>query len=278
MSLMLLSGQIESSEKKFRNLLEEFFRKIYNNSFLPSHGIGHHQRVWHYAKEILHTIRDNGFETEPDLTDKLIISCFLHDSGMVVDPGINHGPESRKFCERFLYENNITETDFTDVLDTITNHDNKEYISKYHPSDLMSILSVADDLDAFGFIGIYRYLEIYLTRNKTLEELGFLITENSENRFRNFINTYSFSSQLIERHSLRFNIINSFFNEYNNQITSYKLDNKPTTGYCGIAKLIREMIQNNLTEQQLINYSKDFPDPVIQWFFGELEHELLEFR
>jgi len=67
MALMLLSEQIDSSEKKFRNLLEEFFREIYDSSFLPSHGIGHHRRVWRYAKEILHTINDSGFETEPDL-------------------------------------------------------------------------------------------------------------------------------------------------------------------------------------------------------------------
>jgi hypothetical protein len=29
---------------------------------------------------------------------------------------------------------------------------------------MLTILSVADDLDAFGYIGIYRYIEIYLER------------------------------------------------------------------------------------------------------------------
>ena len=33
-----------------------------------------------------------------------------------------------------------------------------------------TILSVADDLDAFGFTGIYRYLEIYLTRGINPED------------------------------------------------------------------------------------------------------------
>ena len=32
------------------------------------------------------------------------------------------------------------------------------------PNELLTILSVADDLDAFGFSGIFRYSEIYLIR------------------------------------------------------------------------------------------------------------------
>jgi HD superfamily phosphodiesterase len=278
MVLMLLSEQIVSSEKKFRSLLEEFFREVYDSSFLPSHGIGHHQRVWQYAGEILAHLNDHGFEPDHNLTDKLIISCFLHDSGMAVERGTRHGSEGRKICERFLAENNLSVSVYEDVLETIENHDNKDYTSLYHPADLMTILSVADDLDAFGFIGIYRYMEKYIARNIPMKDLGLLITENSETRFENFIRTYSFSSTLLEKHTVRVSTIRSFFNAYNQQALYYKFDNQLTAGHCGVAEIIREMMKSNGSEQQIINYSKDFPDPVVQWFFSELEHELSEFR
>ena len=41
------------------------------------------------------------------------------------------------------------------------------------------MLSVADDLDAFGFTGIYRYSEIYLMRGINPNQLGHLIIENA---------------------------------------------------------------------------------------------------
>ena len=40
----------------------------------------------------------------------------------------------------------------------------KIYLRRQDRNDLLTVLSVADDLDAFGFTGIYRYSEIYLTR------------------------------------------------------------------------------------------------------------------
>lgn len=273
---MLLSEKIEFSEKRFRDLLEVYFREIYDSTLLPSHGISHHRRVWNNAREILSHLNDHGFEYESDLTNKLIISCFLHDSGMAVDHGIRHGLEGRRICQRFLSENNLSDSEYEDVLDTIEKHDNKEYASMYHPADLMTILSVADDLDAFGFVGIYRYLEIYIARKKRLEELGSLITENCETRFQNFIRTYSFSSTLLEKHTARFNTLLSFFVAYSQQALYYKFDNQLTAGYCGVAEIIAEMMKHNRSEQQIITYSRNFPDPVIQWFFGELEHELSE--
>ena len=83
---------------------------------------------------------------------------------MSVDPGVKHGKHSRDLCQRFLMENNLPENDFTDVLEAIENHDNKDYSGNTIQNDLLTILSISDDLDAFGITGIYRYSEIYLTR------------------------------------------------------------------------------------------------------------------
>ena len=101
---------------------------------------------------------------------------------MSVEPGPRHGKHSRELCLQFLDKNNLPEKDYQDVLDTIENHDRKEYTSKTGKNDLLTVLSVADDLDAFGFAGIYRYSEIYLTRGITPSQIGYLILENARKK------------------------------------------------------------------------------------------------
>jgi HD superfamily phosphodiesterase len=275
---MLLSEKIASSETKYKKKLEEFFGCIFDISFLPSHGIDHHRRVWHYAKEILDQLAYHDVEIDQTLTDKLIITCFLHDSGMAVDQGSRHGAEGRKICERFLSENNLYADEFSDVLHAIENHDNKDYTGINKPGELLTILSVADDLDAFGFIGIYRYLEIYIARKEQIKELGYLIIENSENRFQHFLRTYGFYNSLVGKHVKRYDIINSFFNSYNEQVSFYKFDNQLAIGYCGVAEIIMQMLRNNQLSPDIKTLSSDYPDPVVQWFFGELNNELSGFR
>jgi HD superfamily phosphodiesterase len=275
---MLLSEKIASSETKYKKKLEEFFGCIFDISFLPSHGIDHHRRVWHYAKEILDQLAYHDVEIDQTLTDKLIITCFLHDSGMAVDQGSRHGAEGRKICERFLSENNLYADEFSDVLHAIENHDNKDYTGINKPGELLTILSVADDLDAFGFIGIYRYLEIYIARKEQIKELGYLIIENSENRFQHFLRTYGFYNSLVGKHVKRYDIINSFFNSYNEQVSFYKFDNQLAIGYCGVVEIIMQMLKNNQLSPDINSLSSDYPDPVVQWFFGELNNELSGFR
>ena len=80
----------------------------------------------------------------------------------------------------------LMKNDYKDVLETIENHDNKDYPQAAEGiSALLNVLSVADDLDAFGFTGIYRYSEIYLARGINPLKLGNLIRENAAGRFEN---------------------------------------------------------------------------------------------
>jgi HD superfamily phosphodiesterase len=276
MGSMLLSEKIASSEMRYKNLLEEFFMKVFDIAVLPSHGIDHHRRVWKYSKEILHQLNDHGVKIDESLTDKLIIACFLHDSGMSVDTGPRHGIEGKRVCEKFLAENNLSSDVFSDVLQAIEQHDNKEYTFTNHPGDLLTILSVADDLDAFGFIGIYRYLEIYITRGTAMHNIGHQIIENSKNRFQNFLRIYGFMSVLIEKHTKRYSIISSFFNSYEQQITSYKFDNKSISGHCGVAEIIDNILKNKQSDTIVKSHAIDYPDPLIQWYFAELDHEFSE--
>jgi HD superfamily phosphodiesterase len=273
---MLLSEKIASSETRYRNILEEFFRKVFIISILPSHGIDHHRRVWKYAKDILHQLNDHGFKIDESLTDKLIIACFLHDSGMSVDTGPRHGIEGSKICEKFLIENNLSSDAFSDVLQAIEQHDNKEYTFTNQPGDLRTILSVADDLDAFGFIGIYRFLEIYIIRVTAMQDIGNQIIENSENRFQNFLRTYGFTNELLDKHTKRYSIVCSFFNSYNQQVSWYKFDNQSISGHCGVAEIIKNAMKFRQSDAIVKFRVSDYPDPLIQWFFAELDHELSE--
>ncbi|HBZ20410.1 MAG TPA: hypothetical protein DEO60_04715 [Bacteroidales bacterium] len=84
-------------------------------------------------------------------------------------------------------------------------------------NEVLKILSVADDLDAFGYIGIYRYLEIYIARNIRPEVIGEEIRKNALRRFQNFEIKYRNFPELIEKHRERFLILDDFFVRYNKE-------------------------------------------------------------
>jgi HD superfamily phosphodiesterase len=271
---MDLSETIRSAENQYKQILEEYFVSVYNENVLPSHGLDHHRRVWSYAKEILSLLPSED-ERFTGLAPKLIVACYLHDIGMSVDQGERHGKQSRIFCSRFLTLNKLAESRWEDVLEAIENHDKKDYEDDNAENDLLTILSVADDLDAFGYIGIYRYLEIYLLRRTDPKKIGYLIRENAETRFENFEETFGSLRPLVKKHQHRFNIIDSFFGKYNEQLVSYHFGTARPNGYCGILELILNMIINNQSLAQLfaeMNLYKN--DTIITSYLEGLKSEI----
>lgn len=276
---MNLSGTIESAEKQFKQILEDFFISVYNEKSLSSHGIDHHRRVWNYSKELLKIIPFKNSVQISQLVSELIIASYLHDIGMSVDQGVRHGKHSRNLCTQFLVKNNLPQNDWQVVLETIENHDNKDYTDKTYMNELLTILSVADDLDAFGFTGIFRYSEIYLTRGIDPEEIGYLIRENAEKRFENFVKTFGSESEIVQKHRMRFNILDSFFLSYNEQIPSYHFGTNNPTGFCGVIEIILSIMNDKLNLKNFIMDSDKYSnDRVIRWFFTELEKELFFLR
>jgi len=194
---------------------------------------------------------------------------------MSVETGTKHGKHSRDLCIQFLTRNYLPENDFQDVLTAIENHDRKDYTGNTGANDLLNILSVADDLDALGFIGIYRYLEIYLTRGINPEELGHMIKENAGKRFDNFIKTFGFTPELVNKQSKRYKILDSFFHEYNNQVSYYHFGGNNPSGYCGVVEVLTEMLQKKISLNDLCRERKKyFQDTVILWFLEGLATEL----
>ena len=273
---MKITGTIESAEKQYKQILEDFFISVYNEKSLSSHGIDHHRRVWNYSKELLELIPLKNIAKTSQLASELIIASYLHDIGMSVDPGVNHGGHSRDLCAQFLIKNNLPQNDWQVVLEAIENHDNKDYTSNTSMSELLKILSVADDLDAFGYTGIFRYSEIYLTRGIDPKKIGYMIMENAEKRFDNFAKAFRSDSAIVQKHKERYNVLYDFFSKYNEQLPNYHFGTVNLSGFCGVIEIILFMMNNGLqlknffTEQE--KYSKD---PVIIWYFSELQSELL---
>ena len=272
---MNLNHSVESAEIQFKQILEDFFINIYDERSLSSHGIDHHRRVWKYAKELLHFRFNTDNRPSFQFISKLIIACYLHDIGMSVDRGIRHGKHSRNLCKEFLSGNNLPIKEYEDLLETIENHDRKEYTADSEINDLLTILSVADDLDAFGFSGIYRYSEIYLVRGIKPEIIGEMVIENAAKRFEHFEKNFGLNTQLVQKHRVRYDILIRFFTGYNKQVTCYHFDGQKSFEFCGIVEIFIQMIKNKKVLNDIFPEQEKYQeDSIIQWFFDGLKTEI----
>ena len=263
------------AEKKYLTLLEEFFAKTWGETLLWSHDLNHHRRVWEYAKEILSFSPDVLPDDHPDFVTKLLIACYLHDIGMAVDPGLNHGQSSRELCEKFLHLNHPDVSDSRDMLQAIENHDNKDYTGRQNNYSLLTILSAADDLDALGYIGICRYSEIYLLRGIDPLRIGYLIRENAAGRFENLRSFFVKSQNLFLKHRRRFIILDDFFDKYNREVINYQFGIREPNGHCGIIEILSNQIRNKISAEELIlNPGKYTGNILITGFFNSVNSEI----
>ena len=266
---MDLTLSINSAENQFKQILEDFFISAYNEKKLPSHGLEHHRRVWIIARELITSLPEKQLPKDPHYISSLIIATYLHDIGMVTDPGPRHGRCSYDFCRIFLDQNDLQESDFPGLLNAILDHDKKDY-SVPDVLNLQNLLSVADDLDAFGFIGIYRYIEIYLLRDIKLKDLAESIRENAKKRYNHFEELFRFEKSLIKKHAERYRILDDFFRNYDLQF------NRATGNhsYVKIVNLLNGIVKNSTSMDSLIRVHEKSRDKIISRFFLNLKSEL----
>jgi HD superfamily phosphodiesterase len=215
--MTLLNKTISDTESKYLKRLEEFFSGHYPSGHLVSHGLDHHRRVWSYAKELLQNEKEDSQFT-PQFVANLIVACFLHDIGMAKDIGFRHGLLSSKYCRDFLGMVSMEPDYFKDAIESIEHHDEKEYMPAGNSQSLLKYLTAADDLDAYGYIGIYRYLEIYMARGINLHEASGLIMKNAVARFRNFESMFGKESGVVKKHQKRFQILINYFEGLSSEI------------------------------------------------------------
>ena len=189
---------IIAAENKYRNILTEECRRIFAGTDMPSHDQFHHERVWENASLLLRNLFDAGMADDPYLAEKAIIASFFHDTGLTLNRGADHGRESRMLCSTFLESTDFTSGEKKEILDAVERHDDKDYPVSSDPSSLAAIISVADDMDAFGRNGIERYTEIYSMRGVSPVEMPRLVIANVMSRLRHLETTYSMFPGLVE--------------------------------------------------------------------------------
>lgn len=213
-----LEKYIHKAESKWLEQLYSFCQELFKEKQIPSHNHTHHLRVWEYSKEILHAISINCNVTF-SLVESCLIASLLHDIGLSINLGEYHGKESCNICIKYFEDNNLSKPKrFEEILFAIEKHDDKDYkINSIAPDSVLSILCNADDLDAFGKVGVIRYTEIYLLRGFNINNLPELVIKNLDKRFNNFKKTFKCFPDLYAKHKSRYLSTRTFFEDLSNE-------------------------------------------------------------
>ena len=202
---------LSAAEAKYMRSLTDLCSRLFLNSAIPSHDHIHHSRVWENASVLLDRMFKTGMVKDPLLAEKAIIAAYFHDTGLTQNQGTNHGRESRHICSGFLITTDLSEEDKEEILDAVEKHDDKEYHAVSIPTSLAVVISVADDIDAFGQTGIERYSEIYKMRGTSPKELPEKVIANATARFNHLAETYYMFPDIIEEQKARVEILITYF-------------------------------------------------------------------
>lgn len=179
--------QLATAEKKYLDRFYDSCKAIFSGRHIPSHDHTHHVRVWAYAKQLLSHAVVQGHSFSDDFIEALLAAALFHDIGLSRITDERHGPEGAELFKQYIAENDDIQLPLLDeVVEAIRIHDLKSPSSLNEAFDLASILSLCDNLDAFGYIGAYRYAEIYLIRGVGAGEVASRSLSNIEKRFRSF--------------------------------------------------------------------------------------------
>ena len=243
---MNVLSELQKVEKSWLIPLYTTCQHAFGQTHLPSHNEDHHLRVWILARDLIKQLEKQAIIfTRSDLT-KIIIAAFLHDTGMSVTIDKTHGKESKKICKKFVEQYKPEGIDDPqELLDVIENHDDKEYQNKFakirNPKHLFKILSVCDDLDAFGLTGVYRYIEIYLMRGIPVKNIASIVLKNLTSRIDYFTGSFSNIEKFHKKHVKRFDLTWDFFTDLNNHIIHENKTNS-LSGPPGVINLINNHV------------------------------------
>jgi HD superfamily phosphodiesterase len=237
---------IRQVEATWLKPLMDSCKKQFSGTHLPSHDHLHHERVWKYARELIVQSSEYGMMISEKDIERLIIAVFFHDQGMSETTSKEHGKISRKLCKNFIQQFPSGSLDFFDkVLDAIEFHDQKEYVKTSVPAnefELRKFLNTADDLDAFGNIGAYRYLEIYIVRNMNLKDIPEAVNINIEGRYKHFTENFGHCIPLANAHSQRYLLAKNFFRDLNKQIGKVGYSPELIQGPVGVVNYVKNEI------------------------------------
>ncbi|MCA1756573.1 MAG: HD domain-containing protein [Bacteroidales bacterium] len=182
-------------------------RIIFKSSSLTGHNTDHHLRVWKNASGIAEALSLKGEYFTLKEIKELMLAALFHDTGMIYETGERHGNAG---AELFLTFDEFKGGDIEveKVAMAIEKHDDKSYLNGTgERRSTLTILTTADDMDAFGIIGFLRYMEIYSHRDISSSRLAQHIIKNASSRFSHFRDTWSDLDQILSETTKRYNTL-----------------------------------------------------------------------
>jgi len=237
---------IDRAEETWLAALYDHAEVVFQKSPLPSHDHTHHLRVWNLSKSLLREIATFNSRIDQSLVEGVLIATFFHDLGMATSTREDHGRLGSECCMTWFRDRGRTKPErFEEITRAIELHDRKDLqmYKSFSPDtapEILGILSVADDLEALGIIGIYRYTEIYLERNIPLEELGTRILGNVLTRFEHLSDGCRLCDRMLEKYRQQYDELWLFFQEYNIQLKAVSQVDAVSSGPLGVINYIRK--------------------------------------
>ena len=254
--------RICNTENKYLPLLFDHCRSLFKENLLPSHNHLHHYRVWQYAKDLLAGLSDEGRKLSTRDISLIMLAVFFHDTGLTKTLDEDHGMESRRICEEFLTRNpDAFGFDVDKALKAIEMHDKKQMNMENSDDceiDLLKILSICDDTDAYGSIGVLRYAEIYILRGISAKMLADKVLKNMDYRAGLLLSQKWIPESYLKKHTERFRYAYDFyeklkmpdfghcFQNCRNIIESYM--SEVYTGKAGLIQFASELAKSDFPE------------------------------
>jgi len=237
---------ISETENIWLNKLYLYIEDNFRNSFIPSHDHTHHLRVWNNAKALITSGNFAYEELSRDIIESILFATMFHDLGLTVTLSERHGAESAKIFNNYCQSISYYPAFFEKTFEAITIHDDKTYKNCDSQNIISTILNLADDLDSFGTIGIFRYAEIYTQRGIEIEKIPCRIIENITLRWNNFSKAIQLSP-LKAKVQNQFSEVINFFSPENQTEISYLLEALKLSE--GKYKTITNFIELNYTSK-----------------------------
>jgi HD superfamily phosphodiesterase len=277
---------IRQVEDRWLQPLYQYVKEEFSNTWLPSHDHTHHLRVWSFAKDLVSTLHNEGCRFSEAKLEQLILAVFFHDTGLTRTFDASHGKESREICRKFLEDNaSLPAESRNEILKAVEKHDDKSYAEKSAdgkglPDDILTLLAVCDDLDAFGAIGVFRYLEIYLQRGIPLQSIPDKVMENLEKRIGYLLQNYGELKDFVQKHEKRYQCTVAFYRELDRQYISASASASGMPAAEGPAKVVNLLIEKVLREKihlsEILSHIEALAtDDYSLRYFNRLERELI---
>jgi hypothetical protein len=272
------SNQSFILSKWHRELLIRLFdhcRFLFTGTRLPSHDHHHHLRVWKYADDLLCELHGRDQVLSDEEITLLMLAVFFHDTGLTRTLDFRHGLESRDLCRRFLEDSQVMPLSLAaPALHAIEHHDQKETLAGTGPLaglDILNILTVCDDADAFGPVGILRYAEIYLLRDIPVEILSGKVLKNMASRI-DFLSAQTWiPGNFLSSHRARHGYAARFYESLETNIDSGK---KEASGLMIIKSYMEDVYQGACSFRQFAGKLVGSSVREVRGFGGELLSEL----